>query len=338
MKIFHIGLFDNNQGLLGLRVALAGLFGQENYREISWPLYMTQHNNQGKEKAQLNFDHDVITIMHEFRPDIVFIHVQNGEALSDRVLDYIGSQPFFSVGFTGDVRKPLPEFYLHHGKCFSLSLFTNMDDVRICHAHGINADFIHVGYDDLIYNPDGPVDKNAPEIVFMGNNYNKMFPLSDYRKEIVRNLTLRYGDKFGVYGANWEELGHRRNLMTDHNTEATVYRSCKIAINCSHFNLDRYSSDRLNRIMGCGAFCLSHHYEGLEQDFVPEQDLEIFHNIGQLIDKIDLYLLPENENNIKKIAKHGYEKIKSNYTWKHFADKIYYGFYRNYKGKSNSCS
>lgn len=318
LKIYHIGLFDHNEPILAMRRAFSELCEAGNYREISWPNYMLL--NSSKENKQAHFEHDAITVMEELKPDIVFVHVQNGEALGPRILQYLRNSPAFSVGFTGDVREPLPQFYLDFGKYLTLSLFTNMNDVRTCLAHGINADFIHVGYDDKIYTPEGYVDPNEAPIVFLANNYGNMFPLSRYRLDIVRNLSMRFGEDFKVYGQNWHELGFNSHLMFNPQAEAIAYRSCKIAINCSHFDYERYSSDRLNRIMGCGAFCLSQHYQGIEQDFTVGTDLDTFHNIGQLIEKIELYL--NDEQITTKIKRNGYEKISKNYTFKTFARKV----------------
>jgi spore maturation protein CgeB len=315
MKLYHIGIFDNREPILALRYALKDAVKE--YREISYTNYV--ENNKG---SNLHFEHYAIMDIHEFNPDIIFIHAQSPDVLNDRLLMYLHQRnDIFKIGFSGDVRDPLPNFYIKYGNHINLSLFTNDNDVEKCRQKGVNSDFIHVGYDTNIYTDNGTVIENHPEIVFMGNNYGNNFHLSNDRKNMVDFLYSSYGSQFVVYGEGWKNIvPNSKSLMFSHYEEAMAYRSSKIAINYSHFNYSRYSSDRLNRILGCGCFCLSHNYLNIEQDFIPGKHLDIFNNLDELKQKIDYYL--KDENLRKLIAKNGNKKIEQSYTYRNFADRI----------------
>lgn len=315
MNILNVGLYDNNEPLNGLRSALSR--ASEKYAEISFVQYAIENNNN-----YLGLDEIIINMAKDIQADLVFMHLQSGEPVKTETINKLKQNGHVTIGFTGDVRQPLPEFYYTLGRHLNLSLFTNYTDVNACAKHSINADFIHVGYDDSIYTPIGELMPDCNDIVFMGNNYTGIFPLSKYREDIVYNLNLNFSGKVSVFGSNWEHLEHRVSLMYNHKLEASAYRKCKIAINCSHYDLPRYSSDRLNRILGSGAFCLSQRYEGIEQDFIEGKEIECFSNIIEMTDKIRYYLDPVNESKRLAIAKAGHEKMKNNFTWDYFTNKL----------------
>jgi spore maturation protein CgeB len=189
-----------------------------------------------------------------------------------------------------------------------MTLFTNMNDVETLRAKGIKADYLQIGFPTEIFKPKGNVKEGVPEIIFMAN-YTQGFPLSSYRKDIVESLRKRYGTRFGVFGNSWG-WGY---AVPDQHEEAAHYRGCKIAINLSHFNYKRYSSDRIFRLMGAGAFCLSHHYPEIEKEFTPGTHLDTWGGKDDLFKKIDHYL--ENEKERTKIAKQGCEHVHKNHNW-----------------------
>lgn len=295
MKVLHVALITGGSPQLALRNALKSL-GE--YREIDWM------------RNRSNADTMFYRTCAEFKPDLVFMQLQVGGIIAPSSI--VNARPFIKkiVNWTGDVRRPTPSWYFDTGAVVDVTLFTNDDDVISLQSRGINADYLQIGYDQNVYKPEGKTVK-CPDIVFMGNNYPGTFPLSSSRENMVQMLTKRYGDKFGVYGANWPKIIN--NFNADWDNEAAVYRSCKIAINYSHFNLSRYSSDRLFRIMGCGAFCLSHKYKNLETEFYPGCHLETWTNLGELFSKIDHFL--EDDENRKLIAKQGHKLVSSKCTW-----------------------
>jgi spore maturation protein CgeB len=267
---------------------------------------------------RISLPNEVYHCHKDFNPDYVFMHIQSGDVLP---VDFIKELSTKSkvVNWTGDVRYPLPNHYIEIGKNIHLTLFTNLNDVETCKLNGVNADFLQVGFDNLKFNPIGRKDKKYPKILFLGSNYPSAgFPLSQLRREMVFALKERFGDDFGVYGGGWEQYGNGN--ITNYDDEGTAYRSCKIAINLSHFAYKRYSSDRLYRILGSGAFCLSHNYPDVEKDFVINKDLVLWNSISELIEKINYYLDKDEER--EKIALNGCYVAHTQYTWNKFAENL----------------
>ena len=253
------------------------------------------------------FNNEIVSITESFAPDVIFLHIQHPGILLPEVAKHI-SKKAFVINWTGDVRHPLPEWYKEIGKCIDISLFSNMNDVKEMRSLGINSDYLQIGFPTDIFKPDGTTMPNHPEIVFMGAN-NGQYPLSPMRAEMVRFLEHHYYNNFIVYGSGWGE--HRKWL--NQQQEAAAYRSAKIGINISHFEYERYSSDRNLRLLGSGCMCLSHHYPAIESEFEVGSHLDTWRTLYELKNKIDHYLANDKER--KKIAAAGSKYVHDNCTW-----------------------
>jgi len=268
-----------------------------------------------------NFKGELLAAFNNFNPNLVFMHIQSGDIIDIQTAISM-TQSATVLNWTGDVRSPLPEFYPYLGKHIHSTLFTNMNDVDICKAYGVNADFLQVGFDSTHFNSFGQIG-SYPEIIFLGSHYpNACFPLTQLRHDMVMRLRNEFGNRFGVYGTGWG--GYENGNITNYEEEGKAYRSCKIAINLSHFAYRRYSSDRLFRILGSGAFCLTHNYPEIETDFEVGKDLVVWNDLDDLVNKIKRYLVRDSER--EKIAMSGCFNVRTNFTWHHFAqnlEKIY---------------
>jgi len=146
----------------------------------------------------------------------------------------------------------------------------------------------------------------------LANNYGSYaFPLSKERIELVEYLKHNFPTEFSLYGVGWPECDG--NLNSSQYEEAEHYRGSKIAINISHFNYDRYSSDRLLRILGTGVMCLSKRFENSEMRFEDGIHLKYWDSFEQLGNLIKHYL--SNEADRKLIAKWGCSLVHSRYTF-----------------------
>lgn len=226
------------------------------------------------------------------------------------------------INWTGDVRSEVPQWMVDLKDVVDVTLFTNMNDVEDAKKKGVNADFLQVGFDPIAFTPEGPTITPCPEILFLGSNYGNMFPLSQLRKDMVLRLKEVFGSRFGVFGNGWQEVGIQTHMIPTFNEEAAYYRSCKIAINLSHFDYGRYSSDRMFRIMGSGAFCLTHKYKDLEADFLEGRDLVAWTNIDELVGLIQRSLEPENDERRKSIASSGSDRVRILFTWDNFVQDL----------------
>lgn len=295
IKLLHVGLSATGEPLNGLQKAFMKHFI---YEEIY--------------TGTPNLNEAMIAKVETFKPDIVFIQIQTDGYIWEQTIIDIKKTGAFIMNFTGDVRHPIPAWYYGLGKHIDLTLFTNMTDVEQMQKDGVKSDYLELGFDPEIYKPEGEIILSHP-IVFMGNHYGN-FPLSQTRWDMVEFLKARYNNRFGVYGNGWT----RNNLFSvsgNYNEsqlkEASVYRASRIAINISHFDYKRYSSDRLLRILGSGVFCLCKRYE--DMPYINGTHLVTWDTFEELSGYIDYYL--GNNTQRASIAKMGCDFVHANFSF-----------------------
>jgi len=285
-----------------LQVALGQQFDiRDAFAEVSDVVYWDW---SGRNRT---FNSDLRVLVENHKPDLVFLQIQTPGIIGVDTARYIASKCKV-VNWTGDVRHPLPQWFIDIGKVIHMTLFTNMNDVETATARGIRADYLQIGFPEKIFKPEGEVREEA-EIVFMGNNHGG-FPLSGLRYQMVDSLQRKYGKRFKVFGGNWKGF-HAENNQEE---EAKIYRGAKIAINLSHFNYSRYSSDRLFRLMGTGVFCLSHNYKDIALEFEVGKHLDVWNDIPELLSKVDYWLQYDIER--KHIGRQGAEHVHTNHLWR----------------------
>jgi glycosyltransferase involved in cell wall biosynthesis len=305
MKILHIGFL-----IPGLCEALNNAASE--YIFFDWSEWTALPNN-------INNLHDAtIKVANEFQPDITFLHIQAPDIYDHETVAKI---PGFKLHWTWDYR-PNPTWMYELANAVSITGFTNELDVQRFKDVDLKSCFLQSGYDDKIYTPLGTT-KDYPDIVFMGNNYKNEGPeynfgLGDYRIKMVEFLWQRYETSFDVYGFGWRNP--MQNFMYRESKEAECYRSAKIAINLSHYEIERYTSDRMLRILGSGVFCLSQWYPGIEKDFIDGEHLRVWKTFEELAELIDYYLIHEEER--KQIAANGHQLVKKKYTWNNMVYNI----------------
>lgn len=249
-----------------------------------------------------------------FVPDIVFLQIQNDRIgdlytvaeLGD-VLMELKRNGACIINWTGDKRNTLPRWMFDIAHNVFSTNFSNMEDVTTAKKYGIRSEFLQQGIDTDIFTSEGHIVE-CPEIVFLANNYGHQFPLGLERQNIVYALKSTFGAKFGVYGSGWGIA--EGNVNSNQRDEAAIYRSCKIAISMSHFDSDRYFSDRLGRALCSGALVMSHRYNGIEKDFIEGTHLICFDSIDDLIQKCRMALTQDNSK-IKEQGKNHARKILS---------------------------
>ena len=297
MKILHVCLVVPNSPQTALRDALRGISTE--YKEYSW----CEAREHGEDTSR-----GILVANQVFQPDVTFMQLQDPTVLQPQdAASMFGKL----VQWTGDVRQPLPEWYSNLGKVLNLNLFSNEADVEVMRMRGCRAEYMDIGFDPVNWNPNGTKSDIWPEIVFLGSNFGDSFPLGQLRRDMVSMLSERYGERFGCFGHGWN--GPRTFPLIEIAEEAECLRSAKIAINLSHYNLERYSSDRLLRSLGCGPLVLSHSYSGIEKDWRVGTDLSTWERLDQIPFKIDVFL--EEEEHRLKIAQSGCKRAHDRHTW-----------------------
>jgi hypothetical protein len=176
----------------------------------------------------------------------------------------------------------------------------------------------------------------TPEVIFDSTKPTTI----PFRMVSTERLKNEFGSRFGLYGGGWDKNENNFSLsilphmnqtqnnyikyadgnISSYAEEGKAYRSCKIAINLSHFEYSRYSSDRMFRILGSGAFCLTHRFPDIEKDFKIDEEVVVWENLDDLCNKIRHYLTNEKERQI--IATNGCDLARDKYTWDSFAENL----------------
>lgn len=88
----------------------------------------------------------------------------------------------------------------------------------------------------------------------------------------------------------------------------SAFRGAKINLNISLKAIRFGIPLRVLDIMSCGGFLITNFQQELLEYFEPDEDLVIYENMKDLVDKVEYYLINEEER--KRIAQNGYGKIK----------------------------
>ena len=259
-------------------------------------------------------------------PDIIFLQIQSDTIDGKNTCQFIGEEikalkekGVKIINWTGDKRNGVPRWMIDFASNVNITGFSNEDDVNECIRLGINSVFLQQGVDLDIFNPTGETTE-APEVVFLANNYGNQFPLSRYRREASTLLHHKFGNRFKVYGNGWNNNFNSGNLNHSQYEESKLYRSVKIAISISHFDSDRYFSDRLSRALCSGVFVLSHSFNGMEKDFEVGEHLDSFSSLSDMINKCEKWLNEDEER--KVISNQGCELARKEFSYDNIVKQI----------------
>lgn len=255
----------------------------------------------------------------EKKPEYCFLQIQSKSNMPISVFEE-ASKYSKLINWTGDVRgdEEWQNWFIDAGKYCFLTLFTNDFHPHILRQKGVRSDYLQIGFDNVWYNKKDEIkrDFESPDIVFFCNDYGD-FPESGYRVNAVKSLINHFGDRFKLFGFGWDKHGINSQYAKN-NVEYSYYNKSKIAISISNFNLNRYYSDRLLRIIGCGgALALSHNFSGFEKEFVEGKEFCVFYDIEDMINKCEYFLNPINESERKTIVQNAYNKAHSYCSWEH---------------------
>ena len=298
MKILHVGLCVDykNEGLPhALKKA------SSRYIEIS--------------TGEKDLDNRIMREANINSFDLAFFQIQSPGIVHPMTFQRLNDMGVFTVNWNGDIRQGTPEWMFKTNA--KLTLFSNTRDVFNMRSHGLLADFLQIGIDPKVYNKHES-NEAGHDIVYMGNNYRNQFPEGQARLNMITMLWAKYKNRFGLYGNGWNLSNPENNA--DQLKQSKIYNNSKIAINFSQFNEDRYTSDRMFRILASNCFCISHHYKGIEKDFELGKHLETFRNLQELQHKLDHYLNHDEERNA--IRDNGFNLCHNTWTYAHMVSNL----------------
>lgn len=105
-----------------------------------------------------------------------------------------------------------------------------------------------------------------------------------------------------------------------YNEMPVIFADSKVNLNISLKTIRSGIPLRVLDIMGCGGFVLSNYQEELLEYFVPGEECAVYENLEDLYWKADYYLKHEEER--KRIAAAGFEKVKQNFTFEERLKKM----------------
>lgn len=290
---------------------------QKAFSEFFYPFdtfdWYNRSLNIGLERTKEEF----VEFIRQRKPEYTFMQLQNPANMDLETMRKITHHTKV-INWTGDARRN-PDWYDWFeaiGKEIFLTLFTNGDDVKLMRSRGVRADYLQVAVDHNWYYP-GPSNETA-DIVFSAHNYGKVFENSPLREQVARTLHEAFGDRFKLYGRGWDHI--RKTTVSNCKQEADAYRGAKIGISVSNLNMSRYHSDRLLRIMACGALPISHEFPDFKQDFIEGDDIVIFRSMDDLVAKCNHYL--SNSVDHSRITKNAMRKVARYYTWDQFCENL----------------
>lgn len=140
---------------------------------------------------------------------------------------------------------------------------------------------------------------NEVERVKILETLQNKFPIvlyaDDSAKEVLKNVTIK----------PWLEYGREM---------PKVFYLSKINLNITSRSIESGIPLRIWDIMAVGGFCLTNYQPELEEYFEIGKDLEVYHNLQELEDKIAYYLKHEDQR--IRIAINGYKKVRQKHSLK----------------------
>lgn len=141
------------------------------------------------------------------------------------------------------------------------------------------------------------------------------------RIEILKLLSSKYQVDLYTYDETPELPLVRNKGMAEVFEEAPlIYRNSKINLNITLKSILTGIPLRSFEIMGNKGFLLSNYQEDYGEFFCAGEDYEYYRNYEDLGDKVEYYLAHEKERN--EVAENGYQKVKTNHTYRNRVDTI----------------
>ncbi len=140
------------------------------------------------------------------------------------------------------------------------------------------------------------------------------------RYSILPDLSKRY--EVNVYTDDEIEPVHGKNKGTcDYWSESPlVFNNSKINLNLTITNIRSGIPLRVWDIMGCGGFLLTDYRAEMPMYFKEGEDMEMFRDKAELLDKVRYYLGHEDAR--RKVAASGYAKVKAFHNYDNRLDEM----------------
>ena len=113
-------------------------------------------------------------------------------------------------------------------------------------------------------------------------------------KDVLKNVTVKPWVDY------WSEM-------------PKVFYLSKINLNITSRSIESGIPQRVWDIMAVGGFCLTNYQPEIEDFFVIGRDIEVYHNLDELMEKVDYYL--KHEDKRIRVAMNGYQKVRQDHNY-----------------------
>jgi hypothetical protein len=287
--------------------------GFEDYIGIDWVRIKNKH---GYEKMWTM----IINSIKKQPVDLVFMQIQSAGALTgENVMQIKSATSAKVVLYNIDARYPEEVQWIYNASHeLDYCALSNQRDVDYINMFTGKAGLVQSSCDmDFYHRTEHDVFSKEHDIVFLANNYqntSRRFPLCEFRQELIEELYRKFPSNFECYGRR------QQNPVASPFMERELYNKSKIAISCSNFDLEGYTSDRIWRAMASGCFVLAKYFKGAEKILVQGHHLDWWATKEQLTEKILYYMRNPIARN--QIAKRGMDHVRANHTLTHRVKQI----------------
>lgn len=297
----------------GMEHAFQSLLGKQNV----WSFDYYELQRQGMKNGEINAQ--FLETVRNFKPDWVWMQLQDsGIILADtiRLARKLAPQAVFTH-WTGDLRPTVSDYLSSICKATHMTLISSVGQIPLFQKAGAETvAYCQVALDweeDVMGTQYVEPSFRVPDVLFMGNNYGKVYEQGTYERESAIITLMRAGIDVGILGRGWRSdfpvLGECKLKEQVH-----LWRKAKVALNVNHFNdVELYYSDRQLVSMVSGTPLVCRAIPGLEYEFQHRRHLMSFGTEPELVRHVEELL--KHEWLRKEIGSAGRAKVLAEHTW-----------------------
>ena len=320
-RVLHVHLRTPEEPQTSLCRALASLAVADGYQRVEWTgLSATDRHNA------------IIAAAAALRPTLVFMQLQCPNAVAPGTVAELrrvaGNDRLIVICWCGDVggingpySVPGDLWAYEIAVHCDLMLYASMSQVRAHRSRGMhNAAFLQIGYDEDRYF-EGKDDEygSSFDVAFLGAKYDERnwtsLPGNEaaLRPIVVEAMRNQIGGRFGLFGRGWDcGVAHLPPAES-----GEVYRHSHLALSISICSfLERYSSDRLLRILACGTPVLMKTFDDWGSfGLVHGENVLVWETVDDLMTLMRTWLEPVRREVLREIGRRGARLAREHHSW-----------------------